>query len=210
MVAELAHSDGLELLFGLVDRVRARAGGQRVLVGIAGAPGAGKSTVAGLLVDRLAPDAALLPMDGFHLAKARLTELGRRERMGAPDTFDVEAFVTTLAAVRSRGLVLAPGFDRTTEEPVPDAIQIGPEPAIVVVEGNYLLHDEGGWQRVRELLDFCCYIEVTRELRLARLIARHQVQAAQAELGRGGPRPLRRARRHGPAPLRWTSPAAPL
>lgn len=141
----------------------------RSLVGIAGPPGAGKSTVAEALVAAL-PSAVLLPMDGFHLPQARLVELGRRERMGAPDTFDVEGFVSNLAQVRNAGdTVLAPGFDREIEEPVPGAIAVSPAFRTVVVEGNYLLH----WPAVRELLDVTFFVDVDHDVRVERLIARH-------------------------------------
>lgn len=137
--------------------------GDRVLVGIAGAPGAGKSTVAEALVASL-PSAVLLPMDGFHLPQARLVELGRRERMGAPDTFDVEGFAAAVDAARS-GPTTAPGFDRAVEEPVPGAIAIGDE-RVVVVEGNYLLH----W---RVPFDVTFVVDVDHDVRIGRLVARH-------------------------------------
>ena len=86
-------------------------------------------------------------MDGFHLPQADLVRLGRRDRMGAPDTFDVDAFVATLERLRWPGPVTAPGFDRKIEEPVLDAIEIGADIRIVIVEGNYLLHDRDGWER---------------------------------------------------------------
>jgi pantothenate kinase len=145
----------------------------RLVLGIAGAPGAGKSTLAAQIVDSI-DDAILLPMDGFHLPQARLRELGRRDRMGAPDTFDVDAFVATLAAVRNDGdPVWAPSFDRETEEPAPDTIEISPSFRTVVVEGNYLLHDAGGWERVAPLLDVTLFVDVDPELRRRRLIERH-------------------------------------
>ncbi|PJJ73499.1 pantothenate kinase [Diaminobutyricimonas aerilata] len=159
----------------LLDTVRAVADGRdRTLVGIAGAPGAGKSTIADGLVDELGDGAALLPMDGFHLPQRRLIELGRRDRMGAPDTFDVDGFVATLQAVRdARGEVRAPGFDRRIEEPVADALVYPASTRIVVVEGNYLLHDEGGWERVAPLLDVTFFVSLAHDIRLARLIERH-------------------------------------
>jgi pantothenate kinase len=146
----------------------------RTLVGIAGSPGAGKSTVAERLVARL-PSAALLPMDGFHLPQVQLRRLGRRERMGAPDTFDIDGFVAALASVRSaRGPVAVPGFDRDVEEPVPGAITIETSVRVVVVEGNYLLLESGGWEAIAPLLDVTFFVSVDHGIRIDRLVARHE------------------------------------
>lgn len=145
----------------------------RVLLGVTGSPGAGKSTYAAAEQARLGPTAAVLPMDGFHLPQAELVRLGRRDRMGAPDTFDVDGFVATLGALRAGGDVSAPGFDRAIEEPVPDAISIGADIDVVIVEGNYLLHDRDGWERVRPLLDRVVFLAPDDAVRRDRLIARH-------------------------------------
>ena len=149
------------------------AGRARLIVGIAGAPGAGKSTLAATTAAALAPDAVVLPMDGFHLPQAQLVALGRRERMGAPDTFDLDGFVATLEALRSPGTVHAPLFDRTIEEPVADALEVTPDIRIVLVEGNYLLHDRDGWERVAPLLDLTAFVDEDDEVRRERLIVRH-------------------------------------
>jgi pantothenate kinase len=149
-------------------------GATRSVIGITGSPGAGKSTIAEQLVARL-PSAALLPMDGFHLPQAELRRLGRRERMGAPDTFDVDAFVATLARLRTdNDTIAAPGFDRALEEPVPESIVIAPSVRVIVVEGNYLLLDSGGWEAVAPQLDATFFVAVDRGIRLARLVARHE------------------------------------
>ncbi len=170
----------------------ARSASAPLLVGLAGAPGAGKSTAAAELA-ALVPGSRVLPMDGFHLPQAELVRLGRRERMGAPDTFDVDAFVALLEALRealrdargSGSAVRAPGFDRRVEEPVPDAIELLPERRTgdpsggaaevraIVVEGNYLLLREHCWHRVAPLLDVTVGVVLDEATRHERLIARH-------------------------------------
>ena len=167
----------LPALAAIVERMlAARSASGPLLVGLAGEPGAGKSTAAAELVDLL-PGAQVLPMDGFHLPQAELVRLGRRERMGAPDTFDVDGFVALLGRLRdlhnSGAPVLAPGFDRRVEEPVPDQLALTPELRCIVVEGNYLLLDQGGWQRVAPLLDLTVGVVLDKATRLKRLIARH-------------------------------------
>jgi pantothenate kinase len=153
--------------------------GRRCIVGIVGAPGAGKSTIAAAVVDALGPSGALLPMDGFHLAQARLIELGRRDRMGAPDTFDVAALLRVLEALTLPAsdpsiAVTAPGFDRTIEEPIADAITIRSDVPIVIVEGNYLLLDDGAWASVAGYLEVSFFVDVDHDRRIERLIARHE------------------------------------
>jgi len=163
----------------------AAAGHARTIVGIAGSPGSGKSTLAAELVAGLGARSALLPMDGFHLPQATLRELGRRDRMGAPDTFDVAGFASTLAALRTPGqAVRAPGFDRKIEEPVADAVIIEPDQDVVVVEGNYLLLDHGGWEGVAAQLDLTLFLELERSIRLARLIERHERYGKTPEVAR--------------------------
>jgi len=151
---------------------------QRTIVGVVGSPGAGKSTVGEALVahlNALSASAQLVSMDGFHLPQSRLVELGRRDRMGAPDTFDVDGFVALLEHLRADGgTVAAPGFDREVEEATPGTVSIAADRRVIVVEGNYLLHDQGGWQRVAPLLDLALFVGLERDIRLARLVARHK------------------------------------
>ncbi len=150
---------------------------KRALVGIAGAPGSGKSTIAAAWAERMnaaGHPTVVLPMDGFHLPQARLVELGRRDRMGAPDTFDAEGFVGLLTRLTDvTATIAAPLFDRTVEEAVTDALEIGPGVRTVIVEGNYLLHDADGWERVAPLLDLRVYLAEDDGERIRRLIARH-------------------------------------
>lgn len=147
----------------------------RVIIGIAGPPGAGKSTVAAALVHELGQGAVLVPMDGFHLSNQVLQSLGRRDRKGAPDTFDATGYVALLRRLRSpcADVVYAPVFRREIEEPIGAGIPVPPEASVVVTEGNYLLLDSHPWRQVRDLLDAAWYLEVDDAVRMKRLIARH-------------------------------------
>ncbi|WP_051839342.1 nucleoside/nucleotide kinase family protein [Streptomyces sp. NRRL F-5126] len=176
------HAHDPRVFDGLVERARGLCvPGRRSLLGIAGAPGAGKSTLArrlvGRLVERHGRDAAaLVPMDGFHLAQAELERLGRADRKGAPDTFDAAGYVELLARLRAARpgvVVYAPVFDRSLEEAVAGSIGVPPEVELVVTEGNYLLHDDPSWAPVRPLLDEAWYLDPDPEARVRRLVERH-------------------------------------
>lgn len=164
-------------LTGLTARARrlALAGGRRIL-GIAGPPGAGKSTLAEQLVDRLGPLAVLVPMDGFHLAQAELDRLGRAGRKGAPDTFDAAGYGALLRRLRAPEegtVVYAPAFDRSLEQPIAGSVPVPPDVPLVVTEGNYLLYGEGAWAHVRGLLDEAWFLELDQDVRIRRLVDRH-------------------------------------
>jgi pantothenate kinase len=162
----------------LVERARALlVEGRRTFLGITGAPGAGKSTLAEALVAALPPgQAVLVGMDGFHLRDDELTRLGRRERKGAIDTFDSAGFVHLLERLRARtdAVVYAPVFDRGLEESIGSAQPVPAEIPLVVTEGNYLLAEDGDWGRVADLLDECWFLEPGEDVRVERLVARHE------------------------------------
>ena len=157
-----------------------RDGGRRVL-GIAGSPGAGKSTLAENLVRELngtgRPWVAHVPMDGFHLADAELERLGLRDRKGAPDTFDAAGYAALLQRLREDeygDVVYAPGFERVLEQPIAGAVPVPPSARLVVTEGNYLLLASGVWPRVRGRMDEVWFCDLDEQERLRRLIARHE------------------------------------
>ncbi len=170
---------GSEWVLGpaLVERARELlASGRRTVLGITGAPGAGKSTLAMALAVELGESARLVAMDGFHLAEAELRRLGRHDRKGAPDTFDVCGYVAMLRRLRTSTdpVVYAPRFERAIEEPIACAVAVRREVPLVITEGNYLLVADGDWAGVRPRLDECWYAEPVEADRLERLIARHE------------------------------------
>lgn len=155
------------------------------MLGITGAPGAGKSTLVERLLVELrgrppegVPDGdwvAHVPMDGFHLADAQLDRLGLRHRKGAPETFDAAGYAALLQRVRTdlEQTVYAPGFERDLEQPIAAALAVPTSARLVVTEGNYLLLDEPRWHQVREAMDEVWYCDLDERTRLERLVARH-------------------------------------
>ena len=151
----------------------------RPVLGITGAPGAGKSTLGAALVADLRTSGrrvALVGMDGFHLAQAELERRGRAERKGAPDTFDADGFVILLRRLRLREArtAYAPALRRDLEEPVAASVPVEPGVDLVVTEGNYLLLDDEPWAQVQPLLEECWYLDLPDSVRRERLAKRHQ------------------------------------
>ena len=185
---ELTEADALVAAIKLADSPG------RSLLGVTGAPGAGKSAYAEQLVDAVnhaGRSAVLVPMDGFHLAHSALVSLGLADIKGAPETFDAAGYLDLLRRIREPGeeTVWAPRFDRSIEDAIAASIPIQPTVDLVVTEGNYLLLPQGQWWLVRLQLDECWFIELDDEERRRRLQARHEQygrssdEAAERTLG---------------------------
>jgi pantothenate kinase len=165
----------IELLF---EQIQSLLDGQspRTLIGIVGKPGAGKSTVVEQIQNKYQThEVSIIPMDGFHLSNEELISLGRRERKGAPDTFDVEGFTSLIKSVKIDHSVdhKFPIFHREIEASIADEGIVPKESKIVVTEGNYLFSEDHNWSLVYPLLDHTWFIEIDDEVRIERLIARH-------------------------------------
>ncbi|WP_329564238.1 nucleoside/nucleotide kinase family protein [Kitasatospora sp. NBC_01266] len=165
----------------LLATLRTGRPGGRMLLGLAGAPAAGKSTLARYLVTEVnrtqgQGTAAYVPMDGFHLSNMQLDRLGLRHRKGAPPTFDARGYLALLERLATDRFhdIYVPDFDRTLDEPVAARHLVTPSTRLVITEGNYLAADTPDWSRARSLLHELWYLEAEDEVRTDRLIRRHQ------------------------------------
>lgn len=166
----------------LVERILVRTSTtSRFLLGITGAPGAGKSMLSQALALALTgtgTPAAVVGMDGFHLASEELEHLGRAERKGAPDTFDVHGYRALLRRLRDQSphgpVIYAPRYQRGgVEESIGSAVPVAGQVQVVLTEGNYLLLPQDPWAAVADLLDETWFLSVPQDLRRERLLARH-------------------------------------
>jgi len=148
----------------------------RMIIGIIGKPGGGKSTLSKFLLKGMDSTlVSIVPMDGFHLSNKVLKELGRSDRKGAQDTFDVKGFTNLIERIKmdSADPIYYPIFDRSIEESIAAQGVVYPSTRVVIVEGNYLMHDRDGWQEISPLLDQSWYAFLDEDIRVSRLISRH-------------------------------------
>ncbi|MDF1601616.1 nucleoside/nucleotide kinase family protein [Mesorhizobium sp. YIM 152430] len=162
----------MDSVVDIAGKIEERAKGHvRFVVALAGPPGSGKSTLSELLADALG-DAAILQGDGFHYDNAILDALGRHQRKGAPDTFDVAGLESVVMRVRAGGDVVVPVFDRPLDLARAGAARISADARFVIVEGNYLTLDAAPWSALRPLFDLTVLIDVPRAELEKRLMRR--------------------------------------
>ncbi len=160
----------------------------RQLVAIAGVPAGGKSTLAALLANSFTEcgiHAANVPMDGFHLDNRLLEARGLLHRKGAPETFDAAGFVNLVKRLKIEDEVIYPVFDRQLDLAVAGAGIVPTDCEVVLVEGNYLLFDEGPWRELTKSWDFSVWVETSEQTVLERCVQRwldhgHDIEAARA------------------------------
>lgn len=172
------------LLFKLSDIRKEK--NRRILVMLAAPPGAGKSTLVSFLESiskTIIPQYKVqsIGMDGFHRRQEYLTSHktmvdGREVLMvdvkGCPVTFDLELLKKRIRLLLDEVKCSWPAYDRHLHNPVEDAIAVDGD--IILLEGNYLLLDEDGWDELSDMADYTISIKADQDMLRDRLVDRKE------------------------------------
>ncbi|KAF8627289.1 hypothetical protein AX17_006334 [Amanita inopinata Kibby_2008] len=175
---------------------------RRLLVGIAGIPASGKTTLAillteytnrllisraeataGFITGNTPARAVLVGLDGWHLTRAQLDAMPdpavAHDRRGIHWTFDAKGYVAFVRSLREalvpgvETVIRAPSFDHAHKDPIPDAIAIYPYHRIVILEGLYTFVSIEPWNIAGSLLDERWLIQANPDEAQRRLVKRH-------------------------------------
>lgn len=150
----------------------------RLVVGIGGGPGSGKSTFAVKLKELINSKAKvdlvqIFPMDGFHRKNIELERYGLLSVKGTPETFDLEGYRSMLNRIKLGENLKAPIYSREDHDVINNALPIEPHHKIIITEGNYLFADMEGWCEIKDIIDLKIYIEAEKGACEKRLLERH-------------------------------------
>ena len=150
----------------------------RLIVGIFGSPGSGKSTFSGNLNRELNKIDGLMskvvPMDGFHFDNKILADRNMLQFKGSPETFDTNGFISLLAKLQQQpeNDYVIPIFDRELDLSRASARLIEKSTNILLIEGNYLMLNQAPWNRLQIFFDLTIKIESDRRILKDRLLKR--------------------------------------
>jgi len=132
-----------------------------------------------------------MPFDGYHYSLCTLECLPDGEdlvyRRGAPETFDPHCLIRDLERIRHGGeaFVPLPGFCHEEGDPkVGQHLFDRRNHKVVVCEGLYLLHDQDGWEQLKDMFDLTVFVDAPVDVCMERLKFRNR-KIPVSFLGRG-------------------------
>lgn len=156
---------------------------KRILIFLSAPPGTGKSTLSQFLeyLSKTEEDIAeiqAIGLDGFHYHQEYLEThyinvdgelMPMKNVKGCLETFDIEKLLVKLKQLKESD-VMWPIYDRNLHDVVEDVVRVTKE--IVLIEGNWLLSNEGEWKELKNWCDDSVFIFADENELAERLIGR--------------------------------------
>lgn len=159
------------------------SGKRRIVFGIAGPSGSGKSLLSVLIREigrTINPEVDIEPIsiDAFHFTNDQLRSTtvegkGLASVKGRYDTYDVSTIIDRLNAFNRGETVSFPEYSRKLHEPIEDVITVNERSTIIIFEGLWLLREDEGWRKVREQIEMTFYLDDVAEESRTHTVARH-------------------------------------
>ncbi len=142
---------------------------KRLIIGICGGTGSGKTTITERIISVLSPESVLvLQQDHYYKDFPHLSlEERARENFDHPDSFDTPLLIEQLSQLRDGRAVDRPVYDFANYERTPQTVHLNPCPA-VILEGILIFENK----TLRELMDIKIFVDTDADLRFIRRMGR--------------------------------------
>ena len=141
------------------------------VIGIAGGTGAGKTTVARLITERVGDSVTRIPLDNYYADQSHL-DLEERTAVNYdhPSAFEWPLLREHLRRLLEGQPVEMPQYDFELHDRLEEAVRVEPTD-VIIVEGILALYDE----EINDMFDLRLYVETDADVRILRRIRRDVV-----------------------------------
>ena len=148
----------------------------RILIGVAGGTGSGKTTVASRIGEVLHAEMVIIPQDFYYKDNNHLP-LSEREKINYdhPDSFDNELLVSDLQKLLAGQEINSPIYDFKEHKRSEQTKLIKPAP-VIILEGILIFVPK----ILREVMDFKIFVDTPSDIRLIRRIKRDMVERGRS------------------------------
>ena len=140
-----------------------------MIIGIAGGSGAGKTTVARTIAERLGKDnVGYLSQDWYYLDKSDMSDEDvAKLNLDHPNAFDTELLITHLNQLKEGKNIEVPIYDFKTHSRIKETLIQEPK-SVIILEGILVLAIE----ELRKVIDFKIFVDADPDIRLIRRLER--------------------------------------
>jgi len=144
-------------------------GNSRLIIGIAGGTGSGKTTVANVILDRVSKkNIAYLAHDAYYRDLKDLPpDIKAMQNFDHPDSLETDLMIQHIIELKEGHPVNIPVYDFSTHSRTDKTISVYPHP-VVIVEGILLFADK----RLRDLFDIKIFVDTDADIRFIRRLQR--------------------------------------